>query len=65
LTDRPSTTSPIGFGGVSFSTRTHFAHTEQYERDGYIIVKGGFDAEESAMDSIAYMMDLQAGRTTV
>lgn len=62
MTDRPSTASPIGFGGSPLAISP--AHTEQYERDGYTIVRGGFDAEECDRFT-AYMMDLQAGRSTV
>ena len=39
-------------------------HREEYERDGYTIIRGGFAADECD-GFVAYMMDLQAGRTSV
>jgi len=39
-------------------------HHEEYERDGYTIVKGAYDAEECDQ-FVEYMMDLHSGRTTV
>ena len=39
-------------------------HMEEYERDGYTLVKGGF-ADDECDRFIGYMMDLQAGRTSV
>ena len=39
-------------------------HREEYERDGYTLVKGGFAGDECDR-FIEYMMDLQAGRTSV
>ena len=37
-------------------------HQEQYERDGFAIVRGGFTADECDR-FVAYMMDLHAGRS--
>jgi len=39
-------------------------HQEQYERDGYTIVRGGFSADECDR-FVAYMLDLHAGRFSV
>ena len=39
-------------------------HTERFERDGYTIVRGGFDPTECD-HFVDYMSDLQAGRQTV
>jgi hypothetical protein len=39
-------------------------HQEQYERDGYTIVNGGFTGDECDR-LVAYMLDLHAGRTHV
>ena len=39
-------------------------HTEQFEQDGYTIVRSGFSPAECDR-FVDYMMDLQAGRTTV
>ena len=39
-------------------------HQEQYERNGYTIVRGGFTADECDR-FVAYMMDLHAGRFSV
>jgi phytanoyl-CoA hydroxylase len=39
-------------------------HQEQYERDGYAIVRSGFSADECDR-FVAYMMDLHTGRSSV
>ena len=39
-------------------------HTERFERDGYTIVRGGFDPTECD-HFVDYMSDLQAGRQTL
>ena len=64
LTEDRLTTSSIGFAEPRPALEITPTHTEQYERDGYTIVKNGFDVEECDR-FIAYMMDLQAGRTSV
>ena len=39
-------------------------HQEQYERDGYTLVRNGFTTDECDR-FVAYMMDLHAGRLSV